>query len=52
MLADDNPDFFSWLLRGVAPGEGGVTIIPHHADLNLTLRELAGSLRHYRMEQT
>ncbi|AHK02725.1 hypothetical protein At15955_26810 [Agrobacterium tumefaciens] len=52
MLADDNPDFFSWLLRGVAPDDGGVTIMPHHADLNVKLRKLAGSLRHYRIEQT
>jgi hypothetical protein len=52
MLADDNPDFFSWLLRGVAPNEDGVTIMPHHADLDVKLRKLAGSLRYYRMEQT
>ncbi|MEP9400092.1 FRG domain-containing protein [Mesorhizobium sp. KR2-14] len=49
MLANDNPEFFSWLLRGVAPDESGITVMPHNADLKLKLRKLAATLRHHRM---
>jgi hypothetical protein len=51
MLADDNPEFFFWLLRGVAPDESGVTIVPHNADLELKLRKLGGTLRRHRVAE-
>ncbi|NKK70073.1 FRG domain-containing protein [Rhizobium leguminosarum bv. viciae] len=50
-LANDNQEFFSWLLRGVTPDESGITMMPHNADIELKLRKLAATLRHHRMEK-